>query len=75
MDKTQIVKWAIPVLARGVAWILAARLGMEAAEADTFGLAAAEAIGALVLIAVSVYTSVQGRRKLLASPPPAEQSQ
>ena len=33
------------------------------------GLEAAEALGALALVAVSVYTSVTGRKKLLAEPP------
>ena len=69
MDRKQLIKWLIPVVARGLAWILAARLGLEAADAQSQAAAAAEALGALALVAVSVYTSVTGRKKLLAQPP------
>ena len=68
MDKKQLIKWLIPVLARGLAWILAARLGLEATDAQSHATAAAEAIGALALVGASIYTSIRGRSKL-AGPP------
>lgn len=64
MDNKQLIKWLIPVLARGLAWILAARLGLEAAEAQSQAAAAAEALGALALVGVSIYTSLRGRARL-----------
>ena len=70
MNKTQLLKWLVPIVARGLAWIFAVKLGMAAAEADTAAVASAEALGALVLVGVSVYTSVKGRKKLLAAEPP-----
>ena len=69
MDHRQLIRWLIPVIARGVAWILAAWLGLEASEAQGSALQAAGALGALALVGVSVYTSVKGRKKLLAMPP------
>ena len=70
MDKKQLIRWLIPVIARGLAWVFAAKLGLEAAQAQNEATAAAEALGALVLVGVSVYTSVQGRKKLLGQDPP-----
>ncbi len=70
MDAGQVLKWVLPILARGVAWILAAKLGMEAAQANSAALQAVEALGALVLVAVSVYTSVKGRKTLVLTEPP-----
>ena len=69
MNKTQLLKWLVPIVARGLAWILAAKFGMDAAAAKLDATSAAEALGALVLVGVSVYTSVKGRKKLLATPP------
>lgn len=66
MDKKQLIRWFVPIVARGLAWFLAVKLGLEAAQADSEALAAAEALGALALVAVSVYTSVKGRKKLLS---------
>jgi len=34
MDVKQVIAWLVPILARGIAWILAAKLGIEAAEAQ-----------------------------------------
>lgn len=70
MDYRQAVSWLVPILARGVAWVLAVRLGMEAAQAQDVATQAASAIGALVLVGVSIYTSVKGRQKLLNTEPP-----
>jgi hypothetical protein len=70
MDAKRLIGWLVPVVARGISWALASWLGLEAAQADSAALAAAEALGALALVAVSVWTSVAGRRKLLAETPP-----
>jgi len=69
MDRKQLIKWLIPILARGLAWILAAKLGIEAADAQSQAATAAEALGALVLVGLSVWTSIRGRQKLQAAGP------
>ena len=69
MDAKQVLRWLVPILARGLAWILAAKLGVEAAEADSLGVQSAEAIAAVVLVAMSLWTSVKGRQKLLYADP------
>jgi len=66
----QILTWLVPVLARGIAWALAVRLGIESVQAEDLGLQIATAIGTLVLSGVSVYTSIKGRQKILQQEPP-----
>lgn len=68
MDKKTLIWWGVKAAARGLAWIGAAWLGMEAAVAESQGLAAAEALGALALVVISVITSLKGRTKLADSP-------
>ena len=70
MDKTQVIKWAVWAVARGLAWILAAKLGYDATEAQSVAQAGAEALGAVALVGLSIYDSVKNRKKLLATPPP-----
>lgn len=70
MDKKQIIAWLLPIAARLIAGYLTVKLGMDAAEADSHAGAIANAAGALVLAGVSIYTSVKGRKKLLAQEPP-----
>jgi len=70
MDSKQVITWLVPILARGIAWVLAAKLGYEATQAQSVALQAAEALGALALVGASVWTSVRGRQKLLATEPP-----
>ncbi len=69
MDAKQWVAWLVPILVRGIAWILAAKLGMEAAEAEDLATQAGAALGALALIGVSIWTSLAGRKKLLLTDP------
>jgi len=69
MDKKQLMAWLVPIVAHGLAWIFAAWLGLEAAKASDLGMQVANAIGALVLAVVSTYSSVAGRKKLLAQKP------
>lgn len=70
MSAKQVMAWVIPVIIRGIAWVLAAKLGFEASEADTLAGQAGPAIGALCLVGVSIYTSIKGRKKLLEAPAP-----
>ena len=69
MNHKQLIKWLIPIVARGIAWVLAAKLGLDAAQAKADATTAAEAIGALLLVGLSIYTSIRGRQKLLARRP------
>jgi hypothetical protein len=69
MDAKQLVAWLVPILVRGIAWILAAKLGMEAAEAQDLATQAGAGLGALVLVGISIWTSVKGRKKLLLTDP------
>ena len=65
MDKLAVLKKYLPwIVGHGVAWALAAWLGTEAANADSIGAAAGEAVLALTLVALSVYDSIRGRQKV-----------
>jgi len=70
VDKKQLIAWLVPIIARGIAWILAAKLGFTAAESQDLAVQGASALGALVLVGASIYTSVKGRKTLLATPAP-----
>jgi hypothetical protein len=70
MDAKMIVGWIVGIAARGIAWVFAAKLGQDAASSQVNAQAAAEALGALVLVAVSVYSSLKGRKTLLNADPP-----
>jgi hypothetical protein len=67
----QVKAWIVFALTRGIAWMLAGKLGMEAAKADSLAANIAEALCALAIAAATVYTSVHGRKTLLATTPPA----
>ena len=71
MDIKTIVGWIVPVVIRGLSWIFAAKLGLDAAVSKDLATSGAEAIGALVLVGWSVYTSVKERKALLMQDPPA----
>ena len=68
MDNKVLVGWGVKAIARGLAWVGAAWLGMEAAAAQSQSLAAAEALGALALVVISVITSLKGRKTLVDLP-------
>ena len=72
MDYAIVIKWLIPVLVRGVAWVLAAKLGFAAVESQDLATQIGAAVGALAILSVSIYTSVKGRQKLLNTPPPVK---
>lgn len=72
VDAKQMMKWAVGAVARGITWILAGWLGMEAIAAETNGLMLAEALGAIVLVGISVYNSVKGRKTLQNQLPPID---
>lgn len=69
MDKKQLMKWLGGIAGRGIAWFFAVKLGVEASQASSWGAAAGQAIGSLILVGLSVYSSVKGRKKLLAAAP------
>ena len=71
-DHKQVVKWIVAAGARGIAWALAAWLGMSATESGTTAQGIAEAVGALVVAGVSIYTSYRGRKALKAEFPPGD---
>ncbi len=64
-DKQQLTKWLAGILARGIAWFFAVKLGLAASQASTNAQTAAEALASLALVAVSVWSSLRGRKKLL----------
>ena len=70
MDKQTVLKWVIAAVARGIAWLLAAKLGMEAAQAEDLASQSAGMLVALAVIGITVYTSTRGRKKLLTATPP-----
>ncbi len=70
MDRKKVIEWAVAAAARGIAWFLAGRLGLEAGRSDELGGSIAAALAALVVAGISIYTSVKGRGKLLAAEPP-----
>ena len=70
MDNRQIIQWIAAAAARGFAWFLAGKLGIEAARSDELGTALAEALAALAVSCIAIYTSIKGRRKLLETPSP-----
>ena len=66
-DKQQLTKWLAGILARGIAWFFAVKLGLAATEAATNAQTAAEAIASIALVAISIWSSLRGRKKLLAA--------
>jgi len=70
MDKKKVVEWITAAVVRGIVWVLAAKAGLEAAEAEDLGTQAGTALVALVVAGISIYSSVKGRKKLLAAEPP-----
>ena len=71
-DNKQVVTWITAAAARGIAWALAAWLGMDAVESGATGLGIAEALGALTVAGISIYTSYKGRKVLKAEFPPGD---
>lgn len=70
MDNKQVIAWLVPILVRGLAWVFAAKLGLTAAESQDMATQIGAAVSSLVLVGVSIYTSVAGRKKLLETEPP-----
>jgi len=70
MDHKRFIAWLVPIVIRGIAWVLAAKLGFAAVESQSLATQIGNALGALALVGVSIYTSVKGRKKLLATEPP-----
>jgi len=64
MNREKLLKWGVPILAHGIAWALAAWLGLEKPAAETFGVQGADWLIAGVLIALSFADSYRGRAKV-----------
>jgi len=73
IDRKQAIQWITAAVARGIAGALAGWLGLSAAKSEDLGTTAAEALGALVMVIISIYTSYKGR-KMLSSAPKAPSS-
>ena len=72
MNNRQVIQWITAAAGRGIAWFLAVRLGLDAAQSGQLGTSIAQAVAALVLAGISIYSSVKGRRRLLAASPPED---
>ncbi|HUS91426.1 MAG TPA: hypothetical protein VM695_06220 [Phycisphaerae bacterium] len=70
MDRKKIIEWITAAVARGVAWVLAAKLGLDATEAEGHGATIAGAVVGLVVVGISIYSSIKGRKRLLEAQPP-----
>lgn len=70
MDNKQVIQWITAAAARGIAWVLAGKLGLAAAQADELSLTIAAALAALAVAGFSIYSSVKGRKTLLLTDPP-----
>ena len=69
MEKSTVIKWAAAAIARGIAWFLAGKLGMDAAQSSELGLGIAEALASLVVAGAAIYSSVKDRGNILNTPP------
>ena len=70
MDKATVVKWVVGIVVRGVAWVLAAKFGMDAAQSQDLAAQIGQALAALVLVGIAIYSSIKGRKVLLQAAPP-----
>lgn len=70
MTRKELIKWLTGILARGLAWFFAVKLGLAAAEAHSAAQSAAEALAAVALAAISIQSSIKSRKTLLNQPPP-----
>ena len=70
MNRKELIQWLTGILARGMAWFFAVKLGLAAAEAHSAATTAAEALAAVALAAISIHSSIKGRKTLLNQPPP-----
>lgn len=68
MNKSIVIKWIVAAITRGTAWGLAGWLGMEATQAGETSGQIGNAVAALILAGLSIYTSLKGRKKLLETP-------
>ena len=69
-DNKQVIAWGVAALTRGLAWVFAAKLGLDAAEAQSSAGTIANALGAIVLVVASMATSIKGRKTLRDTQPP-----
>jgi len=74
VDNKQVIEWITAAAARGIAWVLAGKLGLAAATADELSMTVAAALAALAVAGFSVYSSIKGRQTLLMTDPPASKT-
>lgn len=70
MDSKTIITMLVGIIIRGLVWLLAGKLGMEAEQAKALAGQLGYGIGAAILVGLSIWQSYQGRKKLLLTPPP-----
>jgi len=70
MDKMKTIQWVVTASFRGLAFVVGAWLGQDAVKQEAW-TAAGEGIIAVIAVGTSLYTSIKGRKKLLATEPPA----
>lgn len=58
------------IVIRGLAWVLAARLGVEAGQATTISTELVTGASAVIVAGVSIWHSYRGRKALLMTQPP-----
>jgi len=74
MDYKIVIGWIVSIVIRGMAWMLTAKLGFDAASSQDLAGQIGNAAGAIIVAGVSIYTSYKSRQKLLMQPPPAVQT-
>jgi len=72
MDKETYIKWGTQAAVRGLAWAGASYLGWNATQAQTSAEMLVQGVSAIVIVGISVYNSIQQRKKLLLMKPPTE---
>jgi len=72
MDKALVVRWVAGIVARGIAWVLAAKFGLAAAESQDLAAQVGQALAALILVGISIYSSIKGRKTLLVTESPVK---
>lgn len=74
MDKKQLITWVAGVVAKGIAWFLSVKLGLGAAESDSYAAMFGQGLAAIAIAGVSTYVSVRERKKLLVTPAPSQEA-
>jgi len=68
MDNKTMTIWLTGIVARGIAWFMAVKMGMNSVEAESNASMLANAVGAVILVGISIYSSLKGRKTLADLP-------